>query len=366
MDCTGEGETCNPGSGGCCEENSTCRELSPGAGDYACRPCLFGSDPCNQEDPNNGGCCGLSYCSTNITPGFCRGIRCVAPGPTGNCEVDAECCGADGSGGRCVDHHCCYEEGINCADPSWCCSEVPYCTNGFCSACGTPGSNCTSSSNCCPYNGPTGYCMGNTCSVCQTGPGGSCIPGQGDDNAYCCPGFLCHYPDGFGNKGCYPDSECLWENDVCSGEQTGTCCSGLGCDIGGTNLCAVCMPQGDSCATDPCCTGLECDESKHCVTPVECTPRSDYCSKGSDCCSNTCYSETCICITGGDSCTDDSDCCSGDCQKIGENMICADAMYACSDPQSTWCHSNAECEAYCSGYPTCSDSKGGYCQNSPI
>ncbi len=238
--CSGIGDYCatnaNPDNGGCCQ-GYVCDINTPR---YTCR-CSENAEQCDSGNPDNGGCCANGYCSTFINPGFCRIINCVAPG--GLCEVNAECC----PGGRCDNNHCCYEEGMDCADSSYCCSESQYCVNGQCAAsCGLDADGCASDSDCC-----SGFeCSESTrtCTAC-TPRSGSC----GSD-LECCSG------------------NCEQTTCICSleGEPCGSsydCCFGGLCRNG---ICGQAPPH------------IQCNEFSWCQNDAEC---QEYCP-GTYTCSN--------------------------------------------------------------------------------
>ena len=342
--CVRFGETCDPATDACCQdEPSACVQTCGGAPTCCHSPggvcgdncdccgldtCDFEAGTCCRERggscANGESCCGLLGCA--------GGVCCLLIG-SGICAEDAECCGdaVCGADGFCAPPFClavgsaCAPEGEPCcregAVPSTCetvCDGVETC-------CNAPGGSCGSNCHCCGLD---------TCdfdgNVCCREIGGSCAAGEPCCGVLPCVGGVCCQEVGGG--GCDADIDCcgdlvcregVCEAAICGPPQTP--CNPAGentcCQVGGYTVCQEAVGCSDG---EPwCCRHL----GGACTADCDCCGEFDGCGIDGRCCRGL-----------GGACSETKMCCA-------DGVCDAGAGGTCRLPDGAFCAFDEECRA---------------------
>ncbi|MCA9609634.1 MAG: hypothetical protein KC619_28745 [Myxococcales bacterium] len=306
-DCGRDGQMCCDlgGSEGSCQGSFHCQFGSCTDCRGPSLTCLLGGLLPGQE------CCSGSVCRpAPLIPRCCMGQG-------GACENSLDCCGLMFCGG---DGMCqCGSDGSFCIDSSECC-EGSTCQTFMCrpaetmTMCLEERASCTSSSEC---------CAGLSCSETRTEPTAppvrQCCSGGStacEENEDCCGRMLCEdgecqciERDGL----CDRDIECCGD-DICL---AGSCQDGMGCQ----RETETCDPTANEC-----CGALRCARSIRESSHSCCVDRGVRCRTAADCCGNmTCdmTTETCTAVPTGMPCDSVNDC--------EDGVSCAESMPGAGD-----------------------------------
>ncbi|MCB9591831.1 MAG: hypothetical protein H6719_03770 [Sandaracinaceae bacterium] len=308
-DCGRDGMMCCDlgGSEGACEGSYHCQ-----FGDCTdCRgpslTCLLGGLLPGQE------CCSGSVCRpAPLIPRCCMGQG-------GDCENSLDCCGLMfcGGDGTCT----CGSDGSFCIDSSECC-EGSTCQTFQCrpsemmTMCKEERAACMGSSEC---------CAGLSCSETRTEPTAppvrQCCAGGStscEENEDCCGRMLCQ--DG--------ECQCIGRDGLC--DRDIECCDGDICLAGSCQDGTGCMRETQTCdpTADECCGALRCARSLSAGTHSCCVDRGVRCRTAADCCGRMqcdMTTETCQAVAEGGTCDSNNDC--------EDGVSCSESMVGAGDWQ---------------------------------